>query len=616
LIATLTRGRFKSISWPGKTTGHTKDRVTLAQIYLRALNYLAPAGRQVGVICVANIVLAMVVIAEPILFGRIIDAIAEKRDVVPTLALWAGFGLFNVVAFVLVSRQADRLAHKMRVDVLTRSFSNVMTMPLSWHYQRGTSNVLHTLLRAVDTLFGLWLEFMRQHLTTAVSLILLVPTAIALDWRLSVVLFALGVAYVAIGRFVMRRTEQNQKSVEQHHHRVFAHVSDSVGNVALLQSYNRVQQETQELRNYVDRLLSAQYPVLDWWALASAMHRVASTLSMMVVIVIGALLVSWGELKVGEIVAFTGFASLLISRLDQISSFVNQIFDSRARLEDFYKLEDAIEMRTEPDGVDTLGEVAGHVKFDNVSFRFPHSEQGVENVSFDIEPGKTVAIVGPTGAGKTTLINLLQRVYDPAQGTIMVDGVDTRTVTRASLRSSIATVFQDSGMLNRSIEENIRVGRADASEDAVRAAADAAAAHDFILGKSDGYGTHVGDRGGQLSGGERQRIAIARAILKDAPILVLDEATSALDVETEERVKNAVDDLRQGRTTFIIAHRLSTVRDADLVLFMDNGRIVEQGSFDELANRDGRFAALLRAGSLINDRKPGGVVLPFQVQAA
>ena len=616
MIATLTRGRFKSISWPGKATGHTKDRVTLAQIYLRALNYLAPAGRQVGVICVANIVLAMVVIAEPILFGRIIDAIAEKRDVVPTLALWAGFGLFNVVAFVLVSRQADRLAHKMRVDVLTRSFSNVMTMPLSWHYQRGTSNVLHTLLRAVDTLFGLWLEFMRQHLTTAVSLILLVPTAIALDWRLSVVLFALGVAYVAIGRFVMRRTEQNQKSVEQHHHRVFAHVSDSVGNVALLQSYNRVQQETQELRNYVDRLLSAQYPVLDWWALASAMHRVASTLSMMVVIVIGALLVSWGELKVGEIVAFTGFASLLISRLDQISSFVNQIFDSRARLEDFYKLEDAIEMRTEPDGVDTLGEVAGHVKFDNVSFRFPHSEQGVENVSFDIEPGKTVAIVGPTGAGKTTLINLLQRVYDPAQGTIMVDGVDTRTVTRASLRSSIATVFQDSGMLNRSIEENIRVGRADASEDAVRAAADAAAAHDFILGKSDGYGTHVGDRGGQLSGGERQRIAIARAILKDAPILVLDEATSALDVETEERVKNAVDDLRQGRTTFIIAHRLSTVRDADLVLFMDNGRIVEQGSFDELANRDGRFAALLRAGSLINDRKPGGVVLPFQVQAA
>jgi len=625
LIRTLTSGiplvrsrRHRSQASAAQAAGANaaSDRASLTAIYWRALTYLSPAKRQVALICIANIVLAMVVIAEPILFGRIIDAISEKRDVVPTLALWAGFGLFNIVAVVAVARQADRLAHRMRVDVLTRSFGNVMTMPLSWHYQRGTSSVLHTLLRAVDTLFSLWLEFMRTHLVTAVSLILLVPTAIALDWRLSVVLFALGAAYILIGRFVMRRTEQNQKTVEQHHHRVFAHVSDSVSNVALLQSYNRVQQETQALRAHVERLLNAQYPVLDWWALASGMHRVASTLSMMVVLVIGALLVSRGELKVGEIVAFTGFASLLISRLDQVSAFVNQIFDGRARLEDFYELEGATQLRAEPDSAETLGKVVGHVRFDNVSFRFPNSQQGVDNVSFAVEPGKTVAIVGPTGAGKTTLINLLQRVYDPAQGEIHIDGVDTRAVSRASLRNSIATVFQDSGMLNRSIEDNIRIGRNDASNEDVHAAANAAAAHDFILGKSDGYDTHVGERGGQLSGGERQRIAIARAILKDSPILVLDEATSALDVETEERVKNAVDDLREGRTTFIIAHRLSTVRDADLVLFMDQGRIVEQGSFEELAGRNGRFAALLRAGGLIGDRKQSAVVVPFGVQAA
>ena len=590
--------------------------MTLFEVYWRALSYLAPAARQVLVVCAANVVLAMVMIAEPILFGRIIDAIADKSDLAPTLALWAGFGIFNIVAFVLVSRQADRLAHRMRVEVLTRSYSNVMTMPLSWHYERGTSNVLHTLLRAVDTLFGLWLEFMRQHLSTAVSLILLVPTAIALDYRLSLVLLVLGTLYVAIGRFVMRKTEQNQKSVEKHHHKVFAHVSDSISNVGLLQSYNRVQHETHELRTFVDRLLKAQYPVLDWWALASAMHRVASTVSMIAVLMIGALLVQMGELKVGDIVAFTGFAALLISRLDQLSAFVNQIFEGRARLEEFYKLEDATEMRREPDGVNALPHVVGHVRFDHVSFAFPNSEQGVEDVSFAVEPGKTVAIVGPTGAGKTTLINLLQRVYDPVEGSIFIDGVDTRTCTRASLRNAMATVFQDSGMLNRSIEENIRVGRYNASNDDVHAAANAAAAHDFILGKTDGYDTNVGDRGGQLSGGERQRIAIARAILKDAPILVLDEATSALDVETEERVKNAVDDLRQGRTTFIIAHRLSTVRDADLVLFMDQGRIVEQGSFDDLANRDGRFAALLRAGSLIAERKQVGNVVPFELQVA
>lgn len=590
--------------------------MTLLQVYWRALRFLAPARRRVLLVCASNVVLAMVTIAEPILFGRIIDAISEKTDVAPTLMLWAGLGLFNIVAFVLVAREADRLAHRQRVDVLAKSFTNVMTMPLSWHYQRGTSNVLHTLLRAVDTLFGLWLEFMRQHLTTAVALVLLVPTAIAMDFRMSLVLLMLAILYVAIGRLVMRKTKQNQKLVETHHHNVFAHVSDSVSNVALLQSYNRIAHETHALRDYVDGLLKAQYPVLDWWALASAMHRVASTISMMVVIVIGAILVSRGELRVGDIVAFTGFASLLISRLDQVSAFASQIFEARVRLEDFYALEDATDLRAEPAHCRPLGKVRGHIQFDGVSFAFPNASNGVQDISFSVEPGQTVAIVGPTGAGKTTLINLLQRVYDPSEGAIRIDGVDTRLVTRASLREAIASVFQDSALLSRTIEQNIRLARSDASFEDVHAAAQAAAAHDFILAKNDGYDTLVGERGGQLSGGERQRIAIARAILKDAPILVLDEATSALDVETEERVKAAVDDMRRGRTTFIIAHRLSTVRDADIVLFMDEGRIVESGSFDELAERDGRFSALLRAGSLLTVRRPAGVVVPFESQAA
>jgi ATP-binding cassette subfamily B protein len=238
-------------------------------------------------------------------------------------------------------------------------------------------------------------------------------------------------------------------------------------------------------------------------------------------------------------------------------------------------------------------------------------------VSFDVRAGQTVAIVGPTGAGKTTLINLLQRVHNPDSGRILVDGVDTRTVTRKSLRQSIATVFQDAGLFNRSIEENIRIGRESAHNAEVHAAAQAAAAQEFILAKSEGYDTKVGERGGQLSGGERQRIAIARAILKDAPILVLDEATSALDVETESRVKEAIDSLRQGRTTFIIAHRLTTVRDADLVVFMDRGRVVEMGGFAELSATNGRFAGLLRAGGLLTDEDVRRLShVPLQGQAA
>jgi ATP-binding cassette, subfamily B, beta-glucan exporter len=577
--------------------------VSLFEVYLRALRHLAPAKRRVFFICAANIVLAMVSVAEPALFGRIIDAISDKNDVMPTLTLWAALGAFNIVAVVLVARGADRLAHERRGAVLTESFERVITMPLSWHHERGTSNALHTLQRAVETLFSLWLEFMRQHLVTAVTLVLLVPTALAMDLRMTAVLFCLGVLYVVIDRLVMRKTKDGQASVERHYHRVFSHVSDSIGNVSVLQSYNRISQETKALQDYTQQLVKAQYPVLDWWALAAALHRLASTVSMMVVLLIGALLVTHGQLRIGDIVAFTGFATLLISRLDQITAFAHQVFDARAKLEEFYALESAWATRQEPEGLRELSSVTGHVRFENVCFKFPNCGHGVSDISFEVQAGETIAIVGPTGAGKTTLINLLQRVYEPDEGRILIDGIDTRTVSRKSLRQSIATVFQDAGLFNRSIEDNIRVGCETASYLDVHAAAQAAAAQEFILTKSDGYDTLVGERGGQLSGGERQRIAIARAVLKNAPILVLDEATSALDVETEARVKEAIDRLRDGRTTFIIAHRLTTVRDADRVIFMDNGHVIEQGAFHELAVSNGRFAGLLRAGGLLNDEE-------------
>ncbi|TIO08364.1 glucan ABC transporter ATP-binding protein/ permease [Mesorhizobium sp.] len=577
--------------------------MSLLQIYWRALGYLAADRKRVALICGANVALAIIAILEPIMFGRVIDAISDGGSVFSTLGLWAGIGAFNIVAFVLVARGADRFAHARRSDVLCQSFERVITMPLAWHHQRGTSNSLHTLLRAVETLFSLWLEFMRQHLSTAVALVLLVPTAFSMDIRMSMVLLALGALYIGIGRLVMRRTKEGQASVERHFHKVFAHVSDSVSNVAVLQSYNRIGHETDALKRYVKNLLDAQYPVLDWWALANALHRLSSTISMMVVLLIGSYLVMNGQLRIGDVIAFTGFATLLIARLDQMSAFANQISEARAKLEEFYRLEDSAEDAAEPDGLRDLVNVTGHVRFEDVSFEFANSGQGVHDVSFEVHAGQTVAIVGPTGAGKTTLINLLQRVFAPSSGRILIDGIDTRTVTRKSLRHSIATVFQDAGLLNRSIEDNIRVGRAEATYDEVHAAANAAAAQDFILSKSNGYDTVVGERGGQLSGGERQRIAIARAVLKDSPILVLDEATSALDVETEDRVKEAIDELRRGRTTFIIAHRLTTVRDADLVVFMDKGRVVEMGGFAELSMRNGRFASLLRAGGLLNDEE-------------
>ena len=577
--------------------------MSLFQVYARALSYLSANKLRVSLVVIANIILAVITIAEPILFGRIIDAISSQGNVTPMLLMWAGFGVFNTIAYVLVAREADRLAHGRRASLLTEAFGRIISMPLSWHSQRGTSNALHTLLRASETLFDLWLEFMRTHLATAVALVLLIPTALAMDVRLSIVLLALGIFYWLIGRVVMHRTKDGQASVEGHYHTVFSHVSDAISNVSVVHSYNRIEAETRALKSFTERLLSAQYPVLDWWALASALNRTASTVSMMIILVIGTFLVQSGELRVGDVIAFIGFAGLLIGRLDQMRAFATQIFEARSKLVDFFGLEDAVRDREEPVTAGDLGQVKGTVEFRDVSFDFANTNQGVRDISFKVEAGQTVAIVGPTGAGKTTLVNLLQRVFDPQKGQVLIDGTDIATVTRKSLRRNIATVFQDAGLLNRSISDNIRLGREGATDEDVMRAAEAAAACDFIGNRQDGYHTHVGERGNRLSGGERQRIAIARAILKDAPILVLDEATSALDVETEARVKSAIDNLRRNRTTFIIAHRLSTVREADLVLFLDQGRIVEAGGFDELGQSNGRFAALLRASGILTDEE-------------
>src|SRR5690606_28606578 len=233
---------------------------------------------------------------------------------------------------------------------------------LSWHHQRGTSNALHTLLRAAETLFGLWLEFMRTHLATAVALLLLIPTAISMDWRLSIVLAVLSVFYWIIGKIVMNRTKEGQASVESHYHNVFSHVSDSISNVSVLHSYNRIEAETLALKDYTRNLLSAQYPVLDWWALASGLNRTASTVSMGVILVIVAMLVQRGEIRVGDVVAFIGFANLLIGRLDLLRQFATQIFEARTKLEDFFALEDSVQERAEPADAADLGDVRGEVE--------------------------------------------------------------------------------------------------------------------------------------------------------------------------------------------------------------------------------------------------------------
>jgi ATP-binding cassette subfamily B protein len=347
--------------------------------------------------------------------------------------------------------------------------------------------------------------------------------------------------------------------------------------------------------------LAAQYPVLRGWAILSVLNRAASTLTIVAIFALGATLHARGEISVGGIVSFVGFSIMLIGRLEQFATFISGLFFQTKSLEDyFFVLDQHPTIVQTPDAI-VLPRVRGEVVFDQVSFGYDPVQPALHHLNFRAEAGSTIALVGPTGAGKTTALSLLYRAYDPSSGRISIDGHDIRDVTLDSLRQNIGVVFQDPGMFYRSILDNLRVGNPDAGLVEIENAVAAAEAAAFIARKPEGLETLVAERGRSLSGGERQRLAIARAMLKNAPILVLDEATSALDNATEARIQRALDTLTRGRTTFVIAHRLSTVRNADLILVLDQGRLVEQGRFDELVRQGGLFAQLAEGGKFAPD---------------
>jgi ATP-binding cassette subfamily B protein len=327
--------------------------------------------------------------------------------------------------------------------------------------------------------------------------------------------------------------------------------------------------------------------------------RAASTVTVILIFVLGTWLYTQGQATAGEIVSFMGFATMLIGRMDQASGFVSRIFFQMPALADFFRvLDHQSTVVDKPDGKD-VGRVRGDIDFEDVSFSYDGLRPALAHFNLHVPAGTTVAFVGPTGAGKSTALSLLHRMWDPQSGTIRIDGVDHRDIRLASLRRNIGVVFQDSTMFYRSIADNLRIGKPDATQAELEAAAKLAEAHDFIMSQPHGYETLVGERGTTLSGGERQRLAIARALLKNPPILILDEATSALDAVTEARIQKALKALMAGRTTFVIAHRLSTIRDAEQVVVLEHGKMAEHGTYAELIQRGGVFSSLVatqRAG--------------------
>ena len=585
----------------------TAEKMNIFYIYKRSLGMLSAEKYLAFALAAAGIIIAAVQLAEPVLFGRVVDAMNTGEGAFGYIALWAALGIFGILAGVVVATYSDRLAHRQKLLHLADVYERAMALPQNYHAERGSGAVIRTILSGTTSLFWLWLGAMRDQLTSLFGIILLVPTALSIDWRMAAILLGLAAAYTAMNVIVMHKTAAGQSVVEDIGSKLSGRVVDVIGNVSVVQSYTRLQSEGNAMRGLTRELLAAQYPVLTWWGLFSVLQRAAATLTMVTVLVVGAILAKRGELTVGQIVSFVAFASLLIGKLEQLSGFVVGIHQQTPMLRNLFALMDeSIAVAEKPDAKPLLA-VKGDVRFDDVTFQYGNGPQGIYDVSFAVKAGDTIALVGPTGAGKSTAFALLQRFRTPETGRILIDDHDIAHTTIDSLRRAIAVVFQDAGLFNRSIGENIRIGKPEATDSEVERAARLAEAHDFISKKPGGYDFMIGERGASLSGGERQRLAIARAILKDAPILILDEATSALDAETEAKIKRALDTLRKGRTTFVIAHRLSTVANADEIIVLDHGRIVERGQFRTLADGTGLFARLVAEGGFTIPKTTGGV---------
>jgi ATP-binding cassette subfamily B protein len=581
--------------------------MSLLRLYIRVLDLLGKEARLGWILAAANLLLAATQFAEPVLFGRIVDvlsgkAVAGLNSAWPLLAAWAGFGLITILSSAAVALHADRLAHRQRQAVLTSYFEHILQLPLTFHSGTHSGRLMKVMLNGTDSLWRLWLGFFREHFAAIMSVLVLLPLSLYINWRLAILLFILCVVFTVLTTLVVRKTYGMQSEVEEFYSDLSARASDALGNVALVQSFVRIDAEVQGLRGVADKLLAVQMPVLSWWALVTVITRASTTITVLAIFTVGIALHDQGLTSVGEIVMFVSFASMLIQRLEQVVSFINSVFMEAPRLQEFFNVLDAVPaVHDRPDAIDT-GRLSGLVEFHDVSFSYDGKRPAVEDLSFTVLPGQTVALVGPTGAGKSTAIALLHRAFDPQSGFIKIDGMDVRGLRLAALRRNIGVVFQEALLFNRSIADNLRVGKSDATDEEMRAAASRAQALDFIERNEQGFNANAGERGRMLSGGERQRLSIARALLKDPPILILDEATSALDAITEAKVNAALDEVMRGRTTFVIAHRLSTIRKATRILVFEHGHVIESGTFDELVTKGGHFAEMARAQFMVQEQ--------------
>lgn len=575
-----------------------------------AVRFAFPQRHAIAIIVALMLGIAAVGAVEPLVLKWVIDKLAAAQGfnaIVPGVALLAVLAIAREV----MDGTANWLTWRTRIGVqyalLEATVGKLHKMPLNLQRSEGVGALMTRLDRSIQGFTGAVSLILFNILPSVVFLIIAAGIMLDLEWRLALVVLAFAPVPALIAARAAPEQTQRERSLLDLWARIYSRFNEVLSGIVTVRSFDM---EDMEKGRFLGNVAAANQLVVRGVATdsgyASASNLVVA-LARLSAIAVGGWLVLKHEITVGTVIAFLGYVGGLFGPVQGLSGVYSSLRRAYVSLDQIFAIMNVQDHLGDSADAMDVGDIAGAVSFENVQFRY--REDGgplLDGVNLCVEPGQTIAIVGPSGSGKTTLMALLMRFYDPLEGRITIDGRDLRSIKQGSLRRKIGVVLQDPLLFNDTVRANIAYGRPEASDAEIEAAARAAHAHAFIERLADRYDTMVGERGSLLSVGERQRITIARALLKDPPILVLDEATSALDAESEEAVQGAIELLMRGRTTFVIAHRLATVVNADRIIVLKEGRIVESGRHVDLLRQGGYYAALVKRqhmGQIDNDAR-------------
>ncbi|MGW0943481.1 ABC transporter ATP-binding protein [Streptomyces sp. NPDC002623] len=524
--------------------------------------------------------------------GKGIDFGAVGEILLVTLGVFLIAGLLMAVATRLVNRAVNRTMFRMREDVQTK----LSRLPLSYFDKRQRGEVLSRATNDIDNIGQTLQQSLGQLVNSLLTIIGVLAMMFWVSWLLALVALVTVPLSAVVATRVGKRSQPHFVQQWRSTGKLNAHIEEMYTGHTLVKVFGRQQESAQQFAEQNDALYEAGFKAQFNSGVMQPLMMFVSNINYVLVAVVGGLRVASGTLSIGDVQAFIQYSRQFSLPLTQVASMANLVQSGVASAERIFELLDAEEQEADPTEAVRPKELRGLVALEGVSFRYDPKKPLIEDLSLTVEPGHTVAIVGPTGAGKTTLVNLLMRFYDVSGGRITLDGVDIARMTRDELRATIGMVLQDTWLFGGTIAENIAYGASrEVTRGEIEEAARAAHADRFVRTLPDGYDTVIDDEGSGVSAGEKQLITIARAFLSDPTILVLDEATSSVDTRTEVLIQKAMAKLAHGRTSFVIAHRLSTIRDADTILVMENGSIVEQGAHSDLLEADGAYARLYQA---------------------